>query len=204
MTIAHQIAARRKAMGLSQARLAEIAQVSQQLVSQLERGENLTTKHLPRIARALNLSLAAMDPAYADPPASATGFAEDDAAVWRGESGPQPPGNAPSRETIFATLTPGVETRQVYTISKSLPAFGLLPGDVAIAEAKGQAAQGDLVIANLHDPQLASGRMLVRRYFPPYLISAALDEADQVITTETANIVARIVAILRLPEPLPG
>lgn len=51
---------------LSQAGLAKKAGVAQQLISQLERGENLTTKKLPEIARALNASLLDIDPSLAD------------------------------------------------------------------------------------------------------------------------------------------
>jgi transcriptional regulator with XRE-family HTH domain len=55
----------RKREGLSQTGLAKKANVSQQLISQLERGENLTTKKLPQIARALNASIEEVDPNYA-------------------------------------------------------------------------------------------------------------------------------------------
>lgn len=51
---------------LSQAALAEKAGVSQQLVSQLERGENERTTELPALARALNVSVADIDPSYTD------------------------------------------------------------------------------------------------------------------------------------------
>lgn len=50
---------------LSQSALARKAGVAQQLISQLERGENLTTKMLPQIARALNVSIAEVDPNFA-------------------------------------------------------------------------------------------------------------------------------------------
>jgi transcriptional regulator with XRE-family HTH domain len=56
----------RKREGLSQAGLAKKAGVAQQLISQLERGENLTTKKLPEIARALNATLLDIDPSLRD------------------------------------------------------------------------------------------------------------------------------------------
>lgn len=55
----------REREGLSQNGLAKRAQVSQQLISQLERGENLTTRKLPQIARALNANVEEVDPNYA-------------------------------------------------------------------------------------------------------------------------------------------
>ena len=50
---------------LSQPRLAKLAGVSQQLISQLENGLNLTTKKLPEIARALNVSVYEIDDNFA-------------------------------------------------------------------------------------------------------------------------------------------
>lgn len=50
---------------LSQPRLATLAKVSQQLISQLENGKNLTTKRLPEIARALGVSVYEIDDNFA-------------------------------------------------------------------------------------------------------------------------------------------
>jgi len=58
----------RKAAKLSQAQLAEAAKVSQQSISRLENGDDLTSKHLPKLARALNVSPSDLDPAYAESP----------------------------------------------------------------------------------------------------------------------------------------
>jgi transcriptional regulator with XRE-family HTH domain len=46
---------------LSQPKLAELAGVSQQLISRLENGKDLTTKKLPEIARALGVTVAELD-----------------------------------------------------------------------------------------------------------------------------------------------
>lgn len=54
----------RQREGVSQKRLAEKAVVSQQLISQLERGENVSTKKLPDIARALNATVFEIDESY--------------------------------------------------------------------------------------------------------------------------------------------
>lgn len=54
----------RRKRGLSQAALAEMAGVKQQLISQIERGENTTTKKLPEIARALECNVHDLDPNY--------------------------------------------------------------------------------------------------------------------------------------------
>lgn len=50
---------------LSQKDLAGLSGVSQQLISQIERGENRTTKELPDLARALNVGVQEIDSSYA-------------------------------------------------------------------------------------------------------------------------------------------
>ena len=51
----------REDRGLSQSGLAKLALVSQQLISRLEAGTDLTTKKLPEIARSLNVSVYELD-----------------------------------------------------------------------------------------------------------------------------------------------
>lgn len=51
---------------LSQGTLAKKADVSQQLISQLEKGRNLTTKFLPKIAGALGVTVFEIDENYED------------------------------------------------------------------------------------------------------------------------------------------
>lgn len=62
MGIAENLKRLRLDAGMSQGDLAKRAGVSQQLISQLERGENLTTKKLPKILRALNAQVSDVDP----------------------------------------------------------------------------------------------------------------------------------------------
>lgn len=64
MGIPENIKRLRKSAALSQPALAKKAHVSQQLISQLERGINLTTKYLPQIARALGSAVSDIDPNY--------------------------------------------------------------------------------------------------------------------------------------------
>lgn len=46
---------------MSQTKLADLAGVSQQLVSQIERGVNTTTKDLPQLAKALGVPISDLD-----------------------------------------------------------------------------------------------------------------------------------------------
>jgi phage repressor protein C with HTH and peptisase S24 domain len=63
-SIAENLTATRKAAGMSQVDLATASGVSQQLISQIERGSNLSTKHLPALARALGCAVSDLDEAY--------------------------------------------------------------------------------------------------------------------------------------------
>lgn len=64
MSIAENLKRLRKASGMSQKTLAEKAGVGQQLISQLERGENTTSRKLPQIAKGLGCEVHDLDPAY--------------------------------------------------------------------------------------------------------------------------------------------
>lgn len=64
MTIGKNLKALRLKEGLSQARLAELSGVSQQLISQIENDKNETTRELPALARALKAGVSEIDPNY--------------------------------------------------------------------------------------------------------------------------------------------
>ncbi|MFG1417206.1 helix-turn-helix transcriptional regulator [Xanthobacter sp. V0B-10] len=64
MTLAENLKRLREEMKLSQPKLAKAAGVSQQLISRLENGKDLTTKKLPNLARALGVTVTDLDPTY--------------------------------------------------------------------------------------------------------------------------------------------
>jgi transcriptional regulator with XRE-family HTH domain len=64
MTVADNLRRLRGKRNLSQVELADLAGVSQQLVSQIERGKNVSTKYLPQIAGALGCQPGDIDPSY--------------------------------------------------------------------------------------------------------------------------------------------
>lgn len=66
MGIGSNVRAFRKAKEWSQAELAEASGVSQQLISQIERDVNESTRELPALARALGVRAADIDPAFRD------------------------------------------------------------------------------------------------------------------------------------------
>lgn len=67
MTIGKNLAKCRGKAGLSQAALAKISGVSQQLISQIEKDKNTSTKYLPQLANALGVKVAEIDPSYSGP-----------------------------------------------------------------------------------------------------------------------------------------
>jgi len=64
MGIADNLKRLRNAAGMSQHKLAEKSGVSQQLISQIERGENTSTKYLPALASAIGCQISDIDPSY--------------------------------------------------------------------------------------------------------------------------------------------
>lgn len=67
MALAQNLKRIRALRGLSQTRLAKAAGMSQQSISRLEKGTDLTTKMLPNLARALGVGVHELDPSYEIP-----------------------------------------------------------------------------------------------------------------------------------------
>jgi len=82
MAISDNLKRLRENAGLSQPRLAELSGVSQQLISQIESGKNATTKKLPQLARALQVSVYEIDPNFMYDPGS-DGEGEELSAIYR-------------------------------------------------------------------------------------------------------------------------
>ncbi len=75
MSIAENVRKYRRLANLSQRELADVSGVSQQLISQIERGENNSTKYLAHLARALNRTLTDFDQSLTDVVPDEDGFA---------------------------------------------------------------------------------------------------------------------------------
>lgn len=80
-TLAENLRRIREDKGLSQVKLANLAGVSQQLVSQIELGKNTTTKELPELAKALQVGIAEIDENFI--PTASTDDEEDVLARYR-------------------------------------------------------------------------------------------------------------------------
>lgn len=68
MSLQKNLARIRKERRLSQPELSKLAGISQQLISRLERGVDLTTKKLPELAKALGVAPQDLDEAYRNDP----------------------------------------------------------------------------------------------------------------------------------------
>lgn len=64
MTLAKNLKALRDRRGISQGELAKLTGISQQSLSRLENGRDLTSKNLPKIASALGVSVSDLDPNF--------------------------------------------------------------------------------------------------------------------------------------------
>lgn len=129
----------RKAKGMSQAKLAELSGVSQQLISQIENGVNERTLELPSLARALGCGIDELDPNYID-----TGTAKDPEALLRS-----------------IALSMGAEERDLDRIVRVFIAAIDAPGEVQSeqnpSDDQSQPASPRRVVVPLRRPPLPSG-----------------------------------------------
>lgn len=167
MGIADNLRRLRKAAGLSQAELAKKSGVTQQLISQIERGENTSTTKLPALAAAIGCKVAQIDPSYSEGTAAAIAVP------------------LLSLELMAKVARSGASAMPEDV--ERIPVGGLGPGEwVAVATIDDAldrvAPEGALLIANLAETALErcrfyliydeeQGTVFCRRYFfdPPVL-----------------------------------
>ena len=125
-------------------------------------------------------------------PAHNFGFA-DDATLWEGPAFASGNVTAP-----LSSLTPGIRTRQFYTMRRPNLSAGLLIGDILVAEAKPSIKDGDLVIANFVDEETATSVTLVRQIYAALLVPAAGDDPHTAVALSDANIVAKVISVYRI------
>ncbi|MFN3953239.1 MAG: helix-turn-helix domain-containing protein [Pararhodobacter sp.] len=125
------------------------------------------------------------------------GFAEGDAAPWKG-----PKTGDPSQAIAQAlgSARPGVDLWRVQGNAMTLG--GLLPGDYMLIDthAAERASAGDVVVAQIYHRNSAS--TVLRRFEPPVLVAASAEPADQrVHVVDGVNVVIRgkMIASWRAP-----
>lgn len=101
---------------------------------------------------------------------------------------------------ITRAACPGVARPFHYTALRSEPLAGVLAGDILVIEHGGARKSGDLVLVSL-DGEQGQGVNELRRHLPPHLASLDLAHPVPVIPddAQTAGIIGRIVAVLRIP-----
>lgn len=144
----------RERAGLSQTALARLSGLAQGRLREIENGTTRSPglENLLRLAKALEVSVAEL---MGEPDQ----LAEPDAAPYQASDG----------RAVAVLLAPNAERPEPYRIGRDMLAFGFRAGDVAILDAKGAARPGDLVVANLCDPETGEARTVIRRFAPPFL-----------------------------------
>ncbi len=147
MGIAENLKRLREDAGLSQAKLARLAKVTQQLISQIEAGTNSSTKNLPAIATALGRNIWEIDPNYVAAPVKADRVP---LLSWTDVAQMTRTGSEPSFNVQQPSVTVGDLPQGLY--------FAVRAEDQALDRV---VPQGATMIANLHDTNLESGRYYV-------------------------------------------
>lgn len=202
MTIASRIHELRERAGMSARDLSIRAGLSAGTVHDIERHPEKSPRvdTVKRIADTLGVSPSYLIEGRID---NMTGLSEGDAAPW---TPPAPSGQRPDlaelQRRIGDVLAPAARHAANYSIAKTMPGFALVSGDVAVIDLKANATQGDLVIATVADLQSGTAQTVVRRYLPPYLISA--DDASGadtlVVDNHRTSVMGPVVAVFRAPQ----
>jgi len=133
-----------------------------------------------------------------------TGLAEDQAEPWQLPAGSgQRPDVGIARRQVIRALAPHARSPETYRMSVTAAAFGLLKDDVLIVDLKGgDPKPGEIVLATVADLSSGAATTIVRRYMPPYLVSADPKENETPLVADGARtvIMGRVVASVRAPQ----
>ena len=117
------------------------------------------------------------------------GFAESDAVQWipKGAEDRQVPAMA-----VAMGQRPGVDVWKVKSFALYL--MGYLPGDFILVDtnAAERTRAGDVVIAQVYDNAKATATTILRRFEPPVLVAASMDNEDRrVHVVDGVNVLIR-------------
>lgn len=118
------------------------------------------------------------------------GFAEADAAPWRGEGVERM--RVDDMAQALGAQRPGVDVWRVRSGAMALQ--GILPGDMILVDthAAERVRAGDIVIAQRYDNAAGIAVTLLRRFEPPVLVAAGADTLDRrVHVVDNDNVVIR-------------
>ena len=128
---------------------------------------------------------------YETPQHEAGGFAESELTPWEGPRRNDTP-------DPIAALAPGAGHPTAYRLGKAVPGFSLLKGDVVILDLKTPAKRDDIVVARIVDTDIGDAQTVLRRYLPPYLVTATSAEPSEIADDGDIAIMGPVVASFRL------
>lgn len=188
MGLAENVKRLRRMKKLSQHSLAERAGVSQQLISQIERDVNGSTKDLPAIATVLGVNVDELDPRFSS--SAPTGFSEPDVEPWVAPNHVQ--------RDILRVIAPDAKTPTGYRLLKHYEGLSFQKGDVLIVDLNSAASNGDTVLVNVADVETGSAETVLGRLFHPWLFSNLT--ADPVALDNTTAVMGKVVGSFREPD----
>lgn len=109
------------------------------------------------------------------------GFSESQARPWKGQSFAEPI----SPSDPITGLSRSAKHAATYEITRPSPSLGLLAGDVLVVDLGQPPQSGDLILIGVTDPTGTEAITLIRRYVPPYAISANASEPNPVINLDS-------------------
>lgn len=185
-----------KERGMTQAELSRQTDLSPGQLSLMISGQRgYSRESINRIAAALKVSPAEIlqEDARATPIRS-------DAEAGSGETQLLP--------DILRALAPDASAPAIYVSGRAIPGANISTGDQLIVDLKRTARLGDLVLAQVVDPDTSASMAVIRRWIDPHLVETGVSSDAPVITISNGqfehywcNILGPIIAVIRL---LPG
>ena len=202
MNLSERLKFLREKAGLSASALSKKAQVSKNYVSQIEDSPTASPSvdNVMKLAKALGVSFTYL----------ALGEEEvgkkserDQATPWTPPAGGgERPDLDDSRRKLPQTMAPNAREPAMYRLNLTFAELGYRKGDIIVVDLKKPATDGDVVLAKVMDLSDGSSRLIVRRLFSPFLISAELDEPIPMIVADGARtvILGVVAASFRAPQ----
>lgn len=187
-----------KSRGMTQAALAEATGLSTATISLMMAGKRgFSRESLGAIARTLDVDPAELmidqgadqDDGLHEPPVPSFEPAHSD---------------EPALAALLAAAAPAAQHPAAYTARRAIPMAAIMAGDLLVIDLNTTARGGDLVLAQLVDPDTSETRAELYRWSPPHLVSLDAMSTDPVLAIENGavgrlwcNIVGPVLAVLR-------
>ncbi len=151
-----------------------------------------------KIARALGTTVAAIEALGGDTPTK--GFAEERTAFAHGEATPLGPDENTELAEVITSLLKTAQHGATYKLRRGSAGFGLRAGDILVLDIGRLAKPGEMILVGVTDRLGHETRTMVRRYVPPFALSADPDEPTPALAMGNDGLVAwrgTVIAMLR-------